>query len=112
MVTSSVLLGRCLPSEVTPMSVRALAIKQCFRTYDIPRRGTGVVGQKIVTGPAVAKRCSDHSQRLASHGKLSRRKTARQQFERIDVGQAIGLDLHCRKSVPEKCRAKERPGFV
>src|ERR1700732_1565974 len=100
------------PLCIQPWSVGALVIKQSFRTYDIPRRGTGVVGQKIETGPAVTKRCSGHSQRLASHGKLARRKTARQQLERIHVGQAIRLDLHCRKSVPVKCRPKERPGFV
>lgn len=99
-------------SCIRPRSVGALVIKQCFRTYDIPRRGTGVVGQKIETGPAVTKRRSDRSQCLASHGKLARRKTAGEQLERIHVGQAIRLDFHCRKSVPEKWLAKKRPGSV
>jgi hypothetical protein len=33
-------------------------------------------------------------------------------LKRIHVGQAIRLDLHRRKSVPEKARGKERPSFV
>jgi hypothetical protein len=100
------------PPCIRPWSVSALVVKQCFRTYDIPRRGTGVVCQKIETGPVVTKCRSDRSQCLASHGKLARRKTVGEQLERIHVGQAIRLDFHCRKSVPEKWRAKKRPGSV
>src|ERR1700730_8338875 len=104
--------GTATPSRVRPGSVGALVIKQCFRTYDFPRRFTRLVGQKIETGPAVTKRRSDRSQCLASHGKLARRKTAGEQLERIHVGQGIRLDFHCRKSVPEKGRAKKGPSFV
>ena len=99
-------------ADLRPGSVGALVIKQCFRTYDFPRRFTRLVGQKIETGPAVTKRRSDHSQCLASHGKLARRKTVGEQLERIHVGQAIRLDLHRRKSVSEKGRAKKRPRSV
>src|SRR3984893_9779542 len=104
--------GTATPSRVRPGSVGALVIKQCFRTCDFPRRCTRLVGQKIETGPAATERRSDHNQCLASHGKLARRKTAGEQLERIHVGQAIRLDLHRRKSVPEKWRAKKRPGSV
>jgi hypothetical protein len=32
-------------ADLRPGSVGALVIKQCFRTYDFPRRCTGLVGQ-------------------------------------------------------------------
>jgi hypothetical protein len=38
--------------------------------------------------------------------------TAREQIEGIHVGQAIRLDFHRRKSVPEKGCAKKGPRFV
>jgi hypothetical protein len=64
------------------------------------------IGQKIETGPAVGERRSDNSQCLASHGQFSGRQAAREQIEGIHVGQAIRLDFHRRKSVPDKGRAK------
>jgi hypothetical protein len=67
---------------------------------------------KIETDPAATERRSDHGQCLASHGKRAWRKTAGEQLERIHVDQAIRLDLHRRKSVPEKGRSKKRPSVV
>src|ERR1700732_1956305 len=54
--------GTATPSRIRPGSVGAFVIKQCFRTYDFPRRYTRLVGQKIETYPAATERRSDHSQ--------------------------------------------------
>jgi hypothetical protein len=101
------------PSCIRPGSVGALVIKQCFRTYDFPRRCTRLVGQKIETGPAVTKRRSDHSQCLASRGKLARRKTAREQLERIHVWAKLSVSTFIAANrCPRRAGVRKRPSFV
>jgi hypothetical protein len=47
-------------------TVGAIVTKQCFRTYNFPRRFMRVADQKIETDPAV----TEHNQYLASHETL------------------------------------------